>query len=123
MTFFVVPPHKVGVHVSDSSESEAFSDGAYERRHRSGKSAKPLYKVLYTSADGSFELAQHSLSNQLLFVFSGLPNLQLAGKLEAMGFDHTSDERIFTLDCTEADRARAVKLAHEFDNPDKGMRR
>jgi hypothetical protein len=70
-----------------------------------------------------FEIAEHLLSKQLLFVFSGIPDLTLAGKLEAIGFDHTNDERMFTINCTTITRRKVLTLAQQVSGQSEGMKR
>jgi len=74
----------------------------------------PQYKILLRAPTAGFELAEHQLSKQLLFVFSHPPALDFAGQLEAMGFDHTDDERTFTQDATASNRRKALKLAQKY---------
>lgn len=101
-------------HVIDSSKPTNHNDDVPDGRREEPTQPNRFYKVLLTAADRSFELAEHRLSGQLLFIFRGLPDLELAGELEAMGFDHSDDERMFTVTFTAANRHKALKLAREF---------
>lgn len=77
------------------------------------------YKVLVHCPKMGFELAEHMLCKQLLFVFKGLPDIELAERLEALGFDHVQDEHIFTIDTTPSSRKASIALACQFKAPCK----
>jgi hypothetical protein len=72
------------------------------------------YRVLLSQSESGFELAEHKLSNQLLVIFESLPNAKFAGELEALGFDHTEDELMFTLECTAVNREAALRIAYKY---------
>jgi hypothetical protein len=84
------------------------------------KSANHFYRVLVSCPENGFELAEHLLSKQLMFVFENLPDLEFASKLEATGFAHMFDEHIFTIDATPSYRNRAIKLATEYKELSRG---
>ena len=79
--------------------------------------------MVYSDREAGFELGEHALSKQLLFIFKGLPNVALAGELEAMGFDHTDDERMFTVDAIASKRQKALQLARRYGSNAQGQAR
>jgi hypothetical protein len=95
------------------------------RKDSSGRGGQPtqFYKVLFSAPTKGFELAEHKLSKQLLFVFRAMPELDLAGELEMMGFDRTDDERMYTLDATPGNKLRALKLAERYGGTRQGNAR
>jgi predicted nucleotidyltransferase len=86
---------------------------------RQSKQKTHHYKVLAESAVNGFELAEHKLSKQLLFVFRSLPPLELAEELEVMGFAHMHDELTFTMDVSPDARKNAMALAARFAKPSR----
>lgn len=81
------------------------------------------YRTLVDCPRNRFELGEHLLSKQLIFVFRGLPELDLAGALEAIGFDHTADEHTFTVKASTASRKKAVDLALQWGGKATGLAR
>jgi hypothetical protein len=99
------------------------SQNLAKRRERTDETKSSFYEVLLSASDHGFELAEHHLSKQLLFVFRGRPQIDLGGELESMGFDRTDDERMFTVDATGPNRVKAIRLAQRFSGQSEGMKR
>jgi hypothetical protein len=87
---------------------------------QAGGKPSESYRVYLSDSKTGFEFGEHLLSKQLLFIFSGLPPLDLAGKLEAIGFDHSADERMFTLEANEITRQKTYDVAAQFLGASRG---
>ena len=79
------------------------------------------YQVYLSDKKAGFEFGEHALSGQLLFIFERVPDLRLAGDLEAMGFSWMGDERTFTTDADDKTRQKAFKRAKEYLDSTKGQ--
>ena len=123
-------------HGSDNGCSSAFTlktsrsamsvrqpEGDRKGSKAKGSPAAPYYRVHLSSPAAGFEFGEHLLSKQLIFVFSRIPPLEFAAMLEAIGFDHSSDERTFTTDASAATRRKAHQIALQFSPESQGRRR